>query len=457
MERERDGMIQLPVSVETALARLQSAGIEAFVVGGAVRDALRGAAPKDWDLAVQAPPQAVVDVFRSYQLIQTGLKHGTVTVLIDHLPLEITSYRANDGEPFLLQTDLSHRDFTINAMAYHPSTGLVDPCGGARDLANGVIRCVGDPRQRFQEDGLRILRARRFASVFQMQLHPATAQALMQNRQLLSTVAQERIRSELTLLLCGAGAETILLSMPQVLAVALPQLLPMVGFQQHNIHHDKDVWAHTADVVAAIPPQPMLRWAALLHDAGKPACFFMGQDGQGHFYGHGQRSADMADDILRQLRFDNASRERIVHLIRRHNYPIQPVPRPVKRLLNLLGEDGLRHLLALHRADTMGQSALCADRIAQYDQVEKVLDQLLPQNACFSLRDLALDGNDLLRLGFQGRQIGQILAACLSAVTDETIPNQRQALLSFAQSIIPTSSKTEFFSKMLDLSSRRLL
>lgn len=436
-------MMQLPAPVEKALSLLQSAGIEAFVVGGAVRDALRGVTPKDWDLAVQATPQAVADVFRSYRLIQTGLKHGTVTVLIDHLPLEITSYRADDGEPLLLQTDLSHRDFTINAMAYHPSTGLVDPFGGARDLADGVIRCVGDPRQRFQEDGLRILRALRFASLFQMQLHPTTAQALMQNRQLLSAAAPERIHNELTLLLCGAGAKTVLLSMPQVLGVVLPQLLPMVGFQQHNIHHDKDVWAHTAAVVDAVPPQPVLRWAALLHDVGKPSCFFMGQDGQGHFYGHGQRSADMADDILRQLRFDNASRERIVHLIRRHDYPIQPAPKPVKRLLNLLGEEGLRQLLALHRADTMGQSALCADRMAQYDQVEAVLDQLLAQNACFSLRNLALDGNDLLRLGFQGRQIGQVLAACLNAVMDETIPNQRQALLSFAQSMAPTPSKAE--------------
>lgn len=443
MEREMDGMIQLPAPVQKSLSLLQSAGIEAFVVGGAVRDALRGAAPKDWDLAVQAPPQTVADVFRPYRLIETGLKHGTVTVLIDHLPLEVTSYRTNDGEPLLLQTDLSHRDFTINAMAYHPATGLKDPFGGAKDLADGIIRCVGDPIQRFQEDGLRILRALRFASVFQMQLHPATAQALMQNRQLLSSAAPERIRSELTLLLCGAGAKTVLLSMPQVLGVALPQLLPMVGFQQHNIHHDKDVWAHTAAVVAAIPPQPVLRWAALLHDVGKPACFFMGQDGQGHFYGHGQCSADMADDILRQLRFDNASRERIIHLIRRHDYPIQPAPKPVKRLLNLLGEEGLRQLLALHRADTMGQSALCADRMAQYDQVEAVLDQLLAQNACFSLRDLALDGNDLLRLGFQGRQIGQVLAACLNAVMDETIPNQRHALLSFARSMAPAPSKSE--------------
>lgn len=430
-------MMQLPPQVEKALSLLQASGIEAFVVGGAVRDALRGAAPKDWDLAVQAPPQAVAEVFRPYRLIETGLKHGTVTVLMDHLPLEITSYRAAEDEPLTLENDLAHRDFTLNAMAWHPSTGLIDPFGGAADLADGMLRCVGNPQERFQEDGLRILRALRFASVFQMKIHSDTRKALLENRALLADIAPERIRNELSQLLCGADAKSVLLSMPQVLGVVLPELLPMVGFEQHNIHHDKDVWAHTAAVVAAIPPQPVLRWAALLHDVGKPACFFMGEDGQGHFYGHGQQSADMADAILLRLRFDNATRERIVQLIRRHDYPIQPAPKPVKRLLNLLGEEGLRQLLALHRADTLGQSALCAGRMAQYDQVEDILEQLLAQNTCFSLRDLAINGNDLISLGFRGPQIGQALTTCLNAVMDETIPNEKTALLAFVQSFAP--------------------
>ena len=203
----------------------------------------------------------------------------------------------------------------------------------------------------------------------------------------------------------------------------------MFGFQQHNPHHDRDVWAHTAAVVAAAPGEPVLRWAALLHDVGKPACFSLAYDGIGHFYGHAQHSTGLANGILTRLRLDRDSRERILALIRYHDLPIPPEAKPVKRLMNKLGADAVRQLICLHKADTAGQSPLCAGRIQEYDRVEAVRQALLAQAACFSLKDLAVNGRDLLSLGLTGREIGQALEYCLNAVIDERLPNEKQPLL----------------------------
>ena len=440
-------MMGLPEQVRRALARLEDAGYEAYVVGGAVRDYVRGAdTGTDWDITTSALPEETEAVFSGCRVIETGMKHGTVTVLSDGEPLEITTYRVDGGYSDhrhpdevrftrSLREDLRRRDFTMNAMAYSPRTGVVDPFGGQADLAAGVVRCVGEPNRRFQEDALRILRALRFASVLGMGVHPDTARAARDNRALLAAVAAERVRSELTKLLCGADAERVLLEFPDILSVPLPEIGAMVGFDQHNPHHDRDIWAHTAAVTAAIPAQPVLRWAALLHDVGKPPCFSLAEDGVGHFYGHAGESARMADGILRRLRFDTDSREEIVRLIRYHDLPIQPERKPVKRLMNKLGPDTVRRLIELHKADTRGQSAVCAGRIAEYDAVAAVLDEILNEKECFSLRNLAVNGTDMLSLGLTGRDIGRALNACLAAVMEEKLPNERGALLEYAEQL----------------------
>lgn len=440
-------MINLPEQVRRALARLEDAGHEAFVVGGAVRDYVRGAdTGTDWDITTSALPEETEAVFAGYRVIEAGMKHGTVTVLLDGEPLEITTYRVDGGYSDhrhpdevrftrSLREDLRRRDFTMNAMAYSPRTGVVDPFGGQADLAAGVVRCVGEPDRRFQEDALRILRALRFASALGMGIHPDTARAARDNRGLLTSVAAERVRVELTKLLCGADAERVLLEFPDILSVPLPEIGAMVCFDQHNPHHDRDVWAHTAAVTAAIPAQPVLRWAALLHDVGKPPCFSLAEDGVGHFYGHAAESARMADGILRRLRFDTDSREEIVRLIRYHDLPIQPERRPVKRLMNKLGPDTVRRLIELHKADTRGQSAICAGRIAEYDAVAAVLDEILNEKECFSLKDLAVNGTDMMALGLAGRDIGRALNACLTAVMEEKLPNERAALLEYAEQV----------------------
>lgn len=448
-------MMNLPPQVDLALKKLAASGYEAYLVGGAVRDFVRsGAQTSDWDLATNALPDEVQAVFSGYSLIKTGVMHGTVTVVLDGVPLEITTYRVDGGYTDhrhpdtvrftrTLREDLARRDFTINALAYHPQTGVVDLVGGLADLAAGIIRCVGEPVRRFQEDGLRMLRALRFASVYEFQIEAATAAAIHSCKALLCDIAPERVQLELTKLLCGKGAGAVLRDFSDVLAVCIPELSPMFGFDQHNPHHDKDVWAHTIAVVEHIPPEPVLRWAALLHDAGKPACFSMQADGLGHFYGHAAESRAIAQGVLERLRFDNASKARIDRLVRYHDMPITADEKLLKRLLSKHGEAAARELLALHRADALGQSPACAGRVQIFDAASRILDELLSAQTCFSLKDLALNGHDVMALGFQGRDIGRALEACLEAVLDERVCNDKASLLSYLRAQAPDIQRVQ--------------
>ena len=432
---------QVPTPVRVCCAALWEAGYEACPVGGCIRDTLLGRPPGDWDVASSALPETVVSLFP--RTVPTGLRHGTVTVLLGDMSLEVTAFRregdyADGRHPDAvsfgvgLREDLARRDFTVNAMALRRDGTLADPFGGQADLDAGLIRCVGNPDRRFQEDGLRILRALRFASVLGFQIAPETAAAIHRNRALLQYLAAERVQSELTKLLCGQNVGAVLREFADVLAVPIPELRPMFGFEQHNPHHDRDVWLHTAAVVEHIPPEPVLRWAALLHDVGKPPCFSLGPDGVGHFYGHAAKSTELAEGILTRLRFDTAGRTRITQLIRYHDLPIAPEAKPIRRLMNKLGVETVRQLFELHIADACGQSAICAGRVETYRQAERVLDELLAADACFSLKDLAVNGDDLLALGLRGRAVGAALQACLDAVMDETLPNDRAALLGYA-------------------------
>lgn len=441
-------MMKIPPQVNTVFEMLEAAGFEAFLVGGAVRDYVRGDLPaQDWDITTNALPEQVEQVFAGFHLIETGLKHGTVTIVIDHEPIEITTYRMDgdysdhrhpDSVSFTrnLKDNLDRRDFTMNALAYNPKTGVVDLVGGQADIAKGIIRCVGDPNRRFQEDGLRMLRALRFASVYGMTIEDATALAIHRNKDLLKEIAAERTLVELTKMLCGEGVAVIMRDFADVLAVPIPELAPMFGFEQHNPHHDKDVWNHTIEVVEHIDCDPVLRWAALLHDIGKPPCFSIGEGGIGHFFGHAEQSATMAESILNRLRFDNASKDRIVRLVRYHDMPITAERKLVKRLLSKHGENATRQLLELHKADTRGQSAICRHRLEIFDAAYSVLTALIQEGSCFSLKDLAVNGHDMIALGIRGVEIGKVLQKCLNAVLDEQVPNEHSALLSLVRTKI---------------------
>lgn len=438
-------MMILPPQVNTAISMLYAAGYEAFLVGGAVRDYVRDNSPaKDWDITTNALPAQVESVFSGYHLIETGLKHGTVTVVIDHEPIEITTYRIDgdysdhrhpDSVHFTrsLKEDLERRDFTMNALAYSPQKGIVDLVGGRKDIEDGIVRCVGDPNHRFQEDGLRMLRALRFASVYGMAIEAETASAIHRNKELLKGIAAERIQVELTKMLCGKGVTKVLEEFSDVIAIPIPEILPMFHFEQRNPHHDKDVWDHTIAVIESITPEPVLRWAALLHDIGKPSCFSLAEDGIGHFFGHSDQSTSMAESILSRLRFDNASKEQIVRLVRYHDMPITADRKPIKRLLSKHGEDATRQLIELHKADTLGQSAICRHRIAIFEEVSQMINEILQEESCFTLKDLAVNGHDMMTLGFQGPTIGRVLQECLDAVLDEQIPNEHEALMAFAK------------------------
>lgn len=435
-------MFQLPEQVHSALRQLEAAGYEAYIVGGCVRDFLMGRIPTDYDITTSALPAETEKVFSEYRVIETGLKHGTVTVLLDGTPLEITTYRVDgsysDGRhpdqvsfSRSLTDDLSRRDFTMNAIAYSVSSGIVDPFGGQTDILRRSIRCVGSPETRFHEDALRILRAIRFASVLDFQIDSATAEALHCEAPFLKNVSAERIYSEFRKLLCGTAVRRVLLEYTDVLGVFLPEVLPMRGFSQHNSHHVYDILEHTAVTVENIAPVPELRLAAFLHDIGKPCCFSMDDFGVGHFYNHAQRSAELAATILERLRADRDSSDRIITLVRQHGMQIEPEERYVKRALQKLTPGIFFDLLLLKRADNLAQAPENRERQNLYNQLETIAKNILEQNECLSRASLAVNGKDLLELGLRGPEIGEALQQMLDAVIDGTVQNERDSLLAY--------------------------
>ena len=436
----------MPQEVRSLLARLESAGYQGWAVGGCVRDTLRGAVPSDWDVTTDARPERVMALFGE-RAIPTGLKHGTVTVCAGGTHVEVTTFRRDgtysdhrrpDAVQFStsLEEDLARRDLTVNAMAMDLRGHICDPFGGQEDLSRRVLRCVGDPLRRLDEDALRIMRTLRFAAVLGFAIEPDTSAALHRRAPLLADIAAERILVEMNKLLTGEHMASVLLAYPDVLGVFLPELLPCVGFDQRNVHHCYDVWTHSVYAASAIAPDAVLRWAMLLHDIGKPDCFTVDEHGTGHFYGHPARSAELAEAICRRLRMDKKSAQRIVTLVRWHDRDIPWTEKAVARAARQLGEDSLRQLLAVKRADNRAQSPLCRGRAADIDRAEAILDDLLARQSCFSLRELAVRGNDLTALGLRGPAVGEALQKLLDAVMDGSVPNERPALLAQAQKLI---------------------
>ena len=437
-------MQDLPRQVHTALSMLGGAGFEAWIVGGCVRDLLLERTPQDFDITTNALPAQVEAVFSGQKVIETGRKHGTVTVLLDGMPLEITTYRVDlgysdgrhpDAVAFTpnLRDDLARRDFTVNAMAWNPVYGLVDCFGGQADLEKGLLRCVGEPETRFSEDALRILRLLRFASKLGFAIEDGTAQAAHALREKLLQVSMERIQKELTGFLCGGGAGEILVQFSDVFCVFLPELLKCENFSQNNPYHRYDVLTHLAKTVDAAPPEPVLRLAALLHDIGKPDCYTEDEDGVGHFYGHAKRSEALADAILTRLRYDNDTRKKVCALVREHDLPLEPVTEcSIRRVLSKLTPALFFPLLELKRADCLAHGVPNPQRLASLKQAETVARELLAQEACFSLNNLAVNGDDLIKAGVpQGQSVGRALQVLLDAVLDNKVANDKTALLAY--------------------------
>lgn len=434
--------IKLPDGAQKLVDCLEQGGFEGWAVGGCVRDALMGKTPHDWDLCTNATPQQMHRCFEGLHLIDAGLQHGTVTARVDHVSYEVTTYRADgayeDGRRpstvqfvHTIEEDLARRDFTINAMAWHPVRGLVDPYGGRQDLAEKRICCVGAPAERLREDALRILRALRFAAVFGFSVESDTDWAIRQQAGRLLMIAPERIREELFRLLCGQYAAGVLRSYAEIFFVVLPQLAPMQGFEQENPYHGKDIWEHTLAAIDAAPPDPLLRLAALLHDAGKPASFSRDAYGIGHFYGHAEKSAAVASEILNRLHSDGETRRSVVELVRLHDLPLTPEPRLLRRRLACLGPQQLQRLIELQRADAAAQApALREDRLSALDETEKMIRQIIGQAPCLSVTAMQISGRDLLDRGIpQGPRVGALLHRLLEELLDGTLQNERSVLL----------------------------
>ena len=400
-----------------------------------------GLTPHDYDLCTAALPEQMEALFCDFGLVLSGKKHGTVGVVTAHGVVEITTFRTEGGYgdnrhpdwvKFVpdIREDLARRDFTVNAMAWSPKRGFADPFGGQADLSNQILRAVGDPATRFREDSLRILRGIRFAVRYKLQAEVNTLHAMEELAPLMENLARERVFEELCKLLPLISSADLLTYAP-ILAAAIPELAPMIGFDQHSPHHAYDLLTHTAHVVENVPPILSLRWAALLHDTGKVVTFTRDDTSRGHFYGHAKESARIADGVLRRLKAPTALREEAVALIEGHMTRLQPERKFLRRQVSRLGFPMVYAQLKLQQADMASKGTAEDDGHELFHQVRQILEELQQEDACLSLRDLAVKGNDLMALGLQGKEIGETLNALLEQVVSETLPNEKEALLRF--------------------------
>lgn len=435
----------LPKDILTCIDTLEKAGFAAYAVGGCVRDFLLGLTPHDYDLCTSATPDQIRQAFSGFRLALAGEKHGTVSVAMGQSLVEITTFRTEGGYKdsrhpgwvrFVtdIEEDLSRRDFTVNAMAYSPYRGFVDPFGGREDLQNRCLRAVGDPTLRFSEDALRILRGVRFSVRYRLYADPATEQAMIRLAPMMDSLARERVFQELCGLLPLVTAEDLLRFIP-ILSQVIPELAPMVAFDQRSPYHAMDLFSHTAHVTEAVPNTLALRWAALLHDIGKPGTFYLDESGRGHFPGHAKLGVEMANSILLRLKAPTALRQQVAALIERHMTPFEPDKRLLRRRLGKYGIQGTLDLLALQQADFCSKGT--KEETDFFDQIRSLINELQAEDACLTVKDLAINGTDLIALGFfPGPGIRQCLEALLTAVQEETLANEKAVLLEAAKAYL---------------------
>ena len=436
--------MKIPNDVNSILERFASVGYHAYPVGGCVRDALLGKIPDDWDLTTDAPPEAVLALFGE-AAHPTGLQHGTVTVVSEGRNVEITTMR-RDGEyrdnrhpesvmfTNRLEEDLSRRDFTVNAMAFDKGGMVIDPFNGQSDLSDRILRCVGDAKTRFEEDALRILRLLRFASVLGFEVEATTAAAAREKRELLKTVAAERVYAELNKLLCGENVTNVLLAFPDVLGVVIPEILPCVGFDQRNPHHCFDVWEHTARSVGAVPPRRELRWTMLFHDLGKPHCMTIDSDGIGHFFNHTKLSERLSENIMSRLHFEKSLAAQVRAQLECFDDMFPPERVALHKEMAKRGKAVTANLLLTKQADNAAKAPEGLERAqAPWREAQRVYDELIAEGACCSLAELAVNGGDMAAIGFRGKAIGAVLDKLLGEVAAEKLPNQKVDIIRRAE------------------------
>lgn len=439
--------IYIPENVEKIIDKLEGSGFEAYIVGGCVRDSILGKEPKDYDITTSALPEQVKTCLDGYSVIDTGIKHGTVTVIADDEYIEITTFRIDgnysdhrrpDSVSFSenLLDDLSRRDFTINAMAYNRRTGVIDKFGGQKDLFRRIIKCVGEPAVRFNEDALRIMRALRFASELNFTVDTITSAAIHDLRRLLGSVSVERISRELNLLLTGAAPSNVLMEYGDVIATFIPELRPCIGFDQHSRYHVYDIWTHTAVAIEHSKNDKDVRLALLLHDIAKPECCHFDEEGNGHFPGHERRGAEIAANVLRSLHYSNDTIDTVTTLIKYHY--ITPIDDKivVKQLLATVGTDMFFKLTEVMKGDSRAKQSFCFERVQILESMEKKAAEIIENKECISVTQLDINGSDIAALGAEGKEIGDILARLLSLVIEEKVENIKFELIKSAKAMM---------------------
>ena len=441
--------INLPDDVQEIMSVIREYGATSYVVGGCVRDSIIGRKPHDWDICTPALPGELLVEFeeKGYKVIPTGLQHGTITVHLNGNNYEITTFRRDgkysDGRhPDTVEFtsdliyDLERRDFTINAMAYNPEEGLIDPYCGYEDIQDKRIRCVGNPNDRFREDGLRILRCLRFVTQLGFRVDLLTRRALVKQINFLDNISSERINSELCKIIDASAlykSERPLNTYAFILCHCIPELYDSLNFTQNNPYHKYSVYGHSIVVLQECESSDIItKLAAFFHDIGKPRCYQDDENGIRHFKGHGKVSADMTDGIMRRLKFDNDTREKVVQLVFYHDATFEVGKKYVRRWLNKIGVDQFKRLLVLRRADIMGQSELNREeRLQKLDAVNEYLEEVLAEKPAFSIKDLEIDGKDVMQYMLMDEcpEVGYWLNHILKMVIDGQLQNNREDLI----------------------------
>ncbi len=433
---------RIPSYVRMVMSKLLEHGFEAHVVGGAVRDMLIQKSPEDWDIATNAKPDTVKQIFKN--TVDTGLKHGTVSVVQDGEMVEVTTYRREssysdsrrpDSVEFVssLQEDLARRDFTINAIAFSPAEGLIDYSQGTEDIKSGIIRCVGSSSERFREDALRMIRAVRFAVQLDFELDSDVIKAIQANAELINRIAVERIREEFNKILVAEKVEKglRLLHLTGLLGEVLPEIEQSVDFSQNNPHHEFSLFEHTIKSVGNINPQLQLRLAMLFHDVGKIYTKTVDKNGVGHFYNHEIMSVKIADTIMKRMKYDNRTREKVIRLVRWHDYRIKPCEVSVRKAVYRIGKEDFEDYLLIRNADIRAQGSRYLDeKLEQQRMIEGIYRKVLNSGDPLSLKELVVNGNDLLNAGVrEGQDIKAALNYLIKKVLEDPSLNQKHVLL----------------------------
>ncbi len=424
---------------------MEDRGIRGYVVGGAVRDMIMGREPGDYDIAAECTPDELVSAFAGFQYFDTGIRFGTLNVFSGERYTEITCCRYESGYSDLrrpdsvefcrdITKDLARRDFTVNAIAMSLSGEIIDPFGGREDIEKKVIRCVGDPEVRFSEDALRIIRALRFSSTLGFEIEKITADAVKKMGNLLNSVSGERIFVELKKLLLGDDVFRILMDYSGVICEIIPELSDAIGLDQKNPYHIYTVYEHIARSVAAAPKDTDIRLCMLFHDVGKPETFFTDEKGIGHFYGHPAVSRRMAEEILKRLKADKRTIDHVCFLVENHDVRPAMTRKSIHKYVSKMGFDGARELLSVRRADISAQSPELSYRFEGLLEEERLIGELENEGACTRIAELAINGNDLIELGFEkGKELGTTLSWLFERVVKEETENEREKLLSLAK------------------------